>query len=84
MTEDMTSRKLGGHTQRSHIYSCKRLAAFLERSPETASCEDIRLFQLHLAETGMSSCNRNRIMTGVGFLLRATLRRPDLEGTGWR
>jgi hypothetical protein len=58
--------------------SCKRLAAFLKRSPETASCEDIRLFQPHLAETGMSICNRNRIMTGVGFLLRATLRRPDL------
>ena len=64
------SRKLGAHTQRSHIYSCKRFAAFLERSPDTATLEDIRLFQLHLAETGMSICNRNRIMTGVRFLLR--------------
>jgi integrase len=78
MIEDMTSRKLGAHSQRSHIYSCKRLAAFLKRSPETASCEDIRLFQLHLAETGMSICNRNRIMTGIGFLFRVTLRRLDL------
>ena len=63
MIEDMNSRKLGAHTQRSHIYSCKRFAAFLERSPDTATLEDIRLFQLHLAETGMSICNRNRIMT---------------------
>ena len=54
MIEDMNSRKLGAHTQRSHIYSCKRFAAFLERSPDTATLEDIRLFQLHLAETGMS------------------------------
>jgi integrase/recombinase XerD len=79
MIEDMTSRKLGAHSQRSHIYSCKRLAAFLKRSPETATCEDIRLFQLHLAETGMSICNRNRIMTGVRFLFRVTLRRLDLS-----
>jgi integrase/recombinase XerD len=78
MIEDMNSRKLGAHTQRSHIYSCKRLAAFLKRSPETATREDLRLFQLHLAETGMSICNRNRIMTGVRFLFRVTLRRLDL------
>ncbi len=54
MIEDMNARKLGAHSQRSHIYSCKRLAGFLKRSPETATCEDLRLFQLHLAETGMS------------------------------
>src|SRR5512145_655914 len=78
MIEDMNARKLGAHTQRSHIYSCKRLAAFLKRSPETATREDLRLFQLHLTETGMSICNRNRIMTGVRFLFRVTLRRLDL------
>jgi integrase/recombinase XerD len=78
MIEDMNSRKLCAHTQRGHIYSCKRFAAFLKRSPETATREDLRLFQLHLAETGMSICNRNRIMTGVRFLFRVTLRRLDL------
>jgi integrase/recombinase XerD len=78
MIEDMNSRKLGAHTQKSHIYSCKRFAAFLQRSPDTATAEDIRLFQLHLAETGLSIGNRNRIMTGVRFLFRVTLRRLDL------
>src|SRR5450432_4404949 len=78
MIEDMSSRKLGTHTQRSHIYGCKRFAAFLKRSPDTATPDDIRRFQLHLAETGMSIPNRNRIMTGVKFLLRVTLRRLDL------
>jgi len=78
MIEDMNARKLGPHSQRSHIHSCKRFAAFLKRSPETATPEDIRRFQLHLAETGMSICNRNRIMTGLRFLLRVTLRRLDL------
>jgi integrase/recombinase XerD len=78
MIEDMNSRKLGTHTQRSHVYSCKRFAAFLKRPPDTATAEDVRLFQLYLAETGMSICNRNRIMTGLRFLFRVTLRRHDL------
>ena len=83
MIEDMNLRKLGAHTQRSHIYSCKRFAAFLKRSPDTATLEDIRLFQLHLAETGMSIGYRNRIMTGVRFLFRVTLRRLDLAAENY-
>jgi site-specific recombinase XerD len=78
MIEDMNARKLGAHSQRSHISSCKRFAGFLKRSPDTATPDDVRRFQLHLAETGMSICNRNRIMTGVKFLFRVTLRRLDL------
>ena len=78
MIEDMKARKLCAGTQRGHILSCKRFAAFLKRSPDTANLEDIRRFQLHLAETDVSICNRNRIMTGLRFLLRVTLRRLDL------
>ena len=78
MIEDMAARKLGRHSQRSHIHSCKRFAAYLERSPDTASADDVRRFQLHLIESGLSICNRNRIMTGVRFLFRVTLRRHDL------
>ena len=78
MIEDMKARQLGPHTQRSHIHSCKQFAAFLQRSPDTATPEEVRRFQLHLSETGMSICNRNRIMTGLRFLLRVTLRRLDL------
>jgi len=78
MIEDMNARKLGAGTQKGHVRSCKLFAAFLKRSPDTATAEDIRLFQLHLAETGISFCNRNRIMTGLRFLFRVTLRRLDL------
>ncbi|MDH3475809.1 MAG: site-specific integrase [Rhodospirillales bacterium] len=78
MIEDMAARKLGRHSQRSHLSSCKRFAAFLDRSPETATADDIRRFQLFLIESGASICNRNRIMTGVRFLFRVTLRRHDL------
>ena len=78
MIEDMNARKLSDGTQTGHIRGCRRFAAFLERSPETATADDIRQFQLHLVETGMSICNRNRTMTGVRFLFRVTLRRADL------
>src|ERR1700751_2191186 len=78
MIEDMNGRKLCAGTQRGLIHSCKRFAAFLRRSPDTATAEDIRRFQLHLSQTGVSICNRNRIMTGLRFLFRVTLRRLDL------
>jgi site-specific recombinase XerD len=78
MIEDMNARKLYAGTQRGHIRGCKRFAAFLKRSPETATAEDIRRFQLHLAEAGLSIGTRNQTMTGLKFLFRVTLRRPDL------
>ena len=83
MIEDMAARKLNPHTQRSHISSCKRFAAWLKRSPDTATAEDVRRFQLYLVESGASICNRNRIMTGVRFLFRVTLRRHDLAAEIW-
>src|SRR5450631_1416433 len=78
MIEDMTARKLTVYTQRSHLQSCKRFAAWLKRSPDTATPDEVRQFQLHLIESGKSICNRNRIMTGMRFLFRVTLRRLDL------
>jgi site-specific recombinase XerD len=78
MIEDMNARKLCAGTQRGHIRSCRQFAAFLKRPLETATSEDIRRFQLHVAESGTSICNRNRIMTGLRFLFRVTLRRLDL------
>ena len=81
--EDMAARKLNPHTQRGHIYSCKRFAAWLKRSPDTATPDEVRQFQLYLIESGTSICNRNRIMTGVRFLFRVTLRRHDLAAEVW-
>lgn len=78
MIEDMQGRQLSVGTQRGHIYACKRFAAFLKRSPDTATPDDIRRFQHYLTKAGLSIGNRNRVMTGVKFLVRITLRRLDL------
>src|SRR5258707_10437359 len=58
-------------------------SGLLKRSPDTATPDEIRRFQLHLIESGTSICNRNRIMTGVRFLFRVTLRRHDLAAEVW-
>ena len=51
MLEDMAARKLNPRTQRSHVYSCKRFAAWLKRSPDTAIPDEVRRFQLYLIES---------------------------------
>lgn len=78
MIADMSARNLGPASQTSHLRACKRFAAWLGRSPETAAPDDVRDFQRHLIESGTSICTRNQTMTGVKFLLRVTLRRHDL------
>jgi TolB-like protein len=42
MIEDMAARKLNPHTQRGHVYSCKGFAAWLKRSPDTATPDKVR------------------------------------------
>ena len=78
MIADMSARNLGPASQTSHLRACKRFAAWLGRSPETATPDDVRDFQQHLVESGTSICTRNQTMTGVKFLFRVTLRRHDL------
>jgi site-specific recombinase XerD len=78
MIDDMRARNLGPASQKGHLRSCERFAAWLGRSPNTATPDDVKRFQQHLVESGVSIAMRNRIMTGVKFLLRVTLRRHDL------
>lgn len=78
MIEDMAARKLGPASHKSRIRAYKRFATWLQRSPDTATADDIRAFQLHLAETKVGNITRNAIMTGLRFLFRVTLRRHDL------
>jgi hypothetical protein len=62
MLEDMASRQLSKGTQIDHIRAYKRFAVWLKRSPETATLDEVRLFQLHLIQTGTSIQTRNRTM----------------------
>ena len=55
MIEDMTIRKFAPKTQHDYVQRVKNFAAFLGRSPDTASFEDVRRYQLHLAASGENS-----------------------------
>jgi integrase/recombinase XerD len=78
MLEDMRMRKLSDGTQRGYIRAVKRLAVYLGRSPDTASVEDLRRFQLHLVDQGTSPNMLNATITGLKFFFDTTLDRPEL------
>ena len=69
MIEDMTIRKLAPKTQHDYVQRVKNFAAFLGRSPDTASFEDVRRFQLHLASSGagMPTLNHSGLDAAVLF-----------------
>ena len=78
MIEDMTIRRLAPKTQQDYIRIIKEFAAFLGRSPDTASFEDVRRFQLHLAQSGAHPPILNRAVTALRFFFRITLKQPAI------
>ena len=78
MIDDMRMRKLDGKTQTSYIRAVRKLAAFLGRSPDTASVEDLRRFQLHLVDGGTSPITINATITGLKFFFDVTLSHAEL------
>ena len=63
MIEDMCMRKMQERTQEAYIRGVRRLARFLGRSPEAATAEDLRRFQLHLVKAGVSPITLNATLT---------------------
>jgi integrase/recombinase XerD len=72
MIEDMTIRKLAPRTQEGYIRTVKNFAVFLGRSPDTASLEDVRRFQLHLAASGAHTPILNHTVSALRFFFRVT------------
>jgi integrase/recombinase XerD len=78
MIEDMTIRKLAPKTQQGYIRTIKDLAVFLGRSPDTASYEDVRRFQVDLVTNGTGTPILNHTVSALRFFFRVTLRRYDI------
>jgi len=78
MIEDMRLRKLVDKTQSGYIRAVRHFAGWLGRSPDTASVEDLRRYQLHLVDRGISPVTLNATITGLKFFFEVTLSRPDL------
>jgi site-specific recombinase XerD len=77
MIDDMTLRKLHLKTQTAYLRAVTRFTRYLTRSPDTASPEELRLFQKHLVETGVSSSTINATIRGLRFFFETTLDRPQ-------
>jgi integrase/recombinase XerD len=78
MLEDMHLRKLEPKTQTSYVRAVRKLAVFLNRSPDTATAEDLRRFQLHLFDQGTSPITLNATITGLKFFFDTTLNHGEL------
>ena len=70
--------QLRAETQRNYIRDVKTFAAFLGRSPDTATPEDLRRFQLHLTESGVRPPTINSAVSALRFFFTVTLDRPDV------
>jgi len=78
MIEDMRMRKLMPRTREAYIRAVRKFTKFLGRSPDTATDEDLRRFQLHLVDQGTSPVTINATLTGLKFFFDITLDRGEL------
>jgi site-specific recombinase XerD len=78
MIEDMTIRKFAPKTQHDYLQRVKNFTAYLGRSPDAASSEDVRRYQLHLTASGVGVPTVNQTVSTLRFFFKVTLGRPDL------
>ena len=78
LIDDMTARRFSEATQKDYVRNVRKFAAFLGRSPDTATSEDLRRFQLHMAQQQASPWSINAAIAALRFFFTVTLERPDL------
>lgn len=78
MLDVMRMRKLSPKTQMGYIRSVRQFAAYLKRSPDTATAEELRSYQLYMVDHGTSAVSINNALSGLKFLFEHTLDRPEL------
>jgi hypothetical protein len=78
MIEDMTVRGFSEKTRHDYVRKVRAFTAFIGRSPDTATAEDLRLFQLHQTQSGMQPPSINSAVSALRFFFSVTLDRRDL------
>ena len=78
MLDDMRMRKLAPKTQQHYLRCVRQFAGFLGRSPDTASTEELRRYQLFLVDRGTSPISLNAAITGLKFFFEVTADHPEL------
>jgi len=78
MLDDMRMRKFGDKTQSDYQRAVRNFAKYLGRSPDTATVEDLRRYQLHLVDHGISPASLNAAISGLKFFFDVTLDRGQV------
>ena len=78
MIDDLRMRKYGEKTSLDYIRAVRNFTKYLGRAPDTASVEDLRNYQLHLVDHGISPASLNAAISGLKFFFNVTLDRSDL------
>jgi integrase/recombinase XerD len=78
MVDDLRMRKFAPKTQTAYLHAVRQFARFLGRSPDTATVEDLRNYQLHLVDHGTSPTSLNAAISGLKFFFDVTLGQPEL------
>ncbi len=78
MIDDMTARRFKEKVQKDYVRHVRTFAAFLGRSPDTATSDDLRRFQLHMAKQQIGAPTINSAIAALRFFFTVTLERPDL------
>src|SRR5271166_4162526 len=65
MIDDMTARRFKEKVQKDYVRHVRTFAAFLGRSPDTATSEDLRRFQLHMAQQQISAGSINAAIAAL-------------------
>jgi integrase/recombinase XerD len=78
LIDDMTARRFSEATRKDYVRHVRTFAAFLGRSPDTATSDDLRRFQLHMAQQQVSPWSINAAIAALRFFFTETLERPDL------
>lgn len=75
MIEDMQVRHLAPKTQSSYIQQIAAFARYFKKSPELLGPEDIRTWQLHLTQKGLSASSLTVATCAIRFVYNITLQR---------
>jgi integrase/recombinase XerD len=79
MIEDMRIRGMGEKTQKAHIRGVKDFATFLGRAPDTATPEELRAYQLHMTDAGVSAETFNVRIVSLRFFFGVTCGREEMK-----
>ena len=74
MIEDMRVRAFTEKTRNDYVRNVRAFAAFIGRSPDTATAEDLRRFQLHQTQTGMQPPSAQQCGRGPALLFHRDAR----------